>query len=44
MLHYRDGLPLREIADRTGRHINTIYKYHRRALQKLRGVLQPFRE
>ncbi|MEE3380684.1 MAG: sigma-70 family RNA polymerase sigma factor [Succiniclasticum sp.] len=44
VLHYRDGLPLREIADRTGRHINTIYKYHRRALQKLRGVLQPFRE
>ena len=41
---YRDGLTLRAIADQTGRHINTIYKHHRAALQKLRGTLQPYRE
>lgn len=44
LLHYRDGLTLRAIADQTGRHINTIYKHHRAALQKLRGTLQPYRE
>lgn len=41
LLYYGSNLPFQEIADQLGCHINTVYKVHRTALQKLRQTLAP---
>lgn len=41
LLYYGSNLPFQEIADQLGCHINTVYKDHRTALQKLRQTLAP---
>ncbi|XOQ52051.1 MAG: hypothetical protein ACFWT7_01525 [Succiniclasticum sp.] len=41
LLHYNSSLSFQEIADQLGCHINTVYKVHRTALQKLRQTLAP---
>jgi RNA polymerase sigma-70 factor (ECF subfamily) len=41
MMHYVDGLSLREIADLLGESSDTVKSRHRRALQQLKSFLHP---